>query len=1050
MQSRTNPATGPARNILLNLALGGVLAAVVGAGAATASSATRSALDLQSANGILARMWRTAACPAARNPRCPSLISNTHGEILLLFTRDTEDGSTLALARSRDDGQTWSPPQTVYRADNAVPRAPGTLTRLTAERLIAAFEQGPGRIRFLASADDGATWEVSGPLDCGPLQDALPHGRMLTVNETLLLPVSGTLTRDGEAVAASGVLRSEDGGATWPEFNVIACDGKTKFGPAAVHAQADGSLLALVDDPDQGLWRSTSRDSGRTWSPPELRLAAHDPALANLGQTLICADFDAHRRGMVRVQASENLFDSWRCDRTLDPNVSGEHFSVLALDADRALIAYDRGPFTPRPVIRGTVVTDGIEIAMVQRNPAAATADRAIIPAPRRQRWERRETLTPPFPAEIDAPVLALTPDGELLAASRTGLFLSRDHGQTYARLAAVPAAVAESADKRLQLSLVTMLRSGRILLACTDTSDIKDNPDADWSGTYTRIGRRNGYDHWTLSGVRGTYDIRIFLSDDRGRSWRGGNTIDKEPLVWAYANGRFLEEADGTVVMMAYGGLSRTDTSGRIDCCGVFRSTDGGVTWGDFSLVAYDREFGEIAYNELDIQPLPDGTWTACIRTEWRTMAPGCASYGSVAFSTDRGRTWTLPRLSFYDTGFDLELLDDGSLVYGQAGFRSMVISYDGGRSWSRQVPTNTDTYTRLQRLGNGELLVYGGWGGTRGFRYSPAPAPAEAGADSGAISFRKLTGTETGGAVLDVGAPDCFDAGYTAFPTVHCDGTHHRMWYSSWDTIFAGPGGIGLATSSDGRQWTRANAGKPVLHVGQPGAFDSRQVLGPAVLFHDGLYRMWYGGMDGSLYRQHTCIERIGLATSEDGLHWTRANAGKPVLDLGPPGSYDDVQVAHPCVLLENGLYRMWYSAYSVKADHTICVARSTDGIHWERENDGKPVLGLLPARVIGPAVLRVGDHLLMLVSGYADSWRIYAARSNDGIHWRMLDNGRPILPPGIGTDFDQNQMHHPCLWRFGNRLRAWYTGDRNPGAGAESRLRIGLAEAILHAPD
>ena len=269
--------------------------------------------------------------------------------------------------------------------------------------------------------------------------------------------------------------------------------------------------------------------------------------------------------------------------------------------------------------------------------------------------------------------------------------------------------------------------------------------------------------------------------------------------------------------------------------------------------------------------------------------------------------------------------------------------------------------------------------------------------------------------------------------------------MWYASWDTIFPGPGGIGLATSPDGIHWSRANEGRPVFNVGPKGSFDARQILGPCVLFHDGLYRMWYGAMDGSLHRR-SGIERIGLATSTDGLHWTRANDGKPVLDIGPPGSYDDVQVAHPCVLRERDSYRMWYSAYSVKADHTFCVARSPDGIHWERENGGKPVVGLSLSRVSGAAVCHLDDQYLMLFSGSRERWGIYAARSDDGIRWRMLYDGNTIIPFGRETDFDHRQMHHPCVWMMDNCLRVWYTGDADAAPEKGSRLRIGLAEALL----
>jgi len=90
----------------------------------------------------------------------------------------------------------------------------------------------------------------------------------------------------------------------------------------------------------------------------------------------------------------------------------------------------------------------------------------------------------------------------------------------------------------------------------------------------------------------------------------------------------------------------------------------------------------------------------------------------------------------------------------------------------------------------------------------------------------------------------------------------------------------------------------------LGAPGAWDDYHVSGPSVLYEDGTYKMWYTGNDGS-------NTRIGYATSPDGIVWTKY-AGNPVLDLGAPGAWDDVNVFDPSVLFEAGTYKMWYAGY------------------------------------------------------------------------------------------------------------------------------------------
>jgi predicted GH43/DUF377 family glycosyl hydrolase len=314
--------------------------------------------------------------------------------------------------------------------------------------------------------------------------------------------------------------------------------------------------------------------------------------------------------------------------------------------------------------------------------------------------------------------------------------------------------------------------------------------------------------------------------------------------------------------------------------------------------------------------------------------------------------------------------------------------------------------------------------------------------------IVFNKLKGAGAGGSVMDIGEPGAFDTWATC-PSVLFDGKLYRMWYSSMYHSKDGPRGIGLATSVDGVNWKRTNDGRPVFSVGPKGAFDSAQILSPEVRFDGRIYLMWYTGIDGSIDAKGFELERIGLATSEDGVHWTRANGGKPVLDLGPQGSYDDVQVAYPSVIRDGSSYRMWYSAYAGNYNHTIAVARSRDGIHWERENEGRPVNGLSPAIAYAPGVIRIGRKLLMLYTGgYVTRrpWGIFAAVSEDGMNWRMVNEGEPFVSHGTENDFDKDNQSHPSVLSVKGRLRVWYSGfNRGPAGKDPLVIKIGLAEAV-----
>jgi hypothetical protein len=306
----------------------------------------------------------------------------------------------------------------------------------------------------------------------------------------------------------------------------------------------------------------------------------------------------------------------------------------------------------------------------------------------------------------------------------------------------------------------------------------------------------------------------------------------------------------------------------------------------------------------------------------------------------------------------------------------------------------------------------------------------------------LQRVKGEEDGGAVLDLGSVGAFDARWTSCPSVVRHEGEYRMWYSSLYDTKSGPGGIGLATSRDGIHWARINDGHPVLSI-SAGHFDAGQVMGPNVLHDDQRWLMWYTGMSLDRHESGFGYYRIGAATSPDGIVWTRSD-DSPILDVGSTGSSDSVQVATPSVIRETDGYRMWYAAWSPEFNHTISSARSGDGIHWTKDDDGRPVSGLSPSIAFGPAVCRIGDEYLMLYMALRATPGIYAAIGADGRSWRMLNSGQPVLSPGSPDDFDAYLVGHPTILVDGDQLRVWYTGYRRNAMAPEGlELRIGLAE-------
>ena len=168
----------------------------------------------------------------------------------------------------------------------------------------------------------------------------------------------------------------------------------------------------------------------------------------------------------------------------------------------------------------------------------------------------------------------------------------------------------------------------------------------------------------------------------------------------------------------------------------------------------------------------------------------------------------------------------------------------------------------------------------------------------------------------VLERGPSRSFDARGIWHHTVLFDGTTFHLWYTAY---FNGP--IGYAYSQDGISWTKHQS-NPVLEKGLPGSWDNSDIVQPVVIRDDSLFKMWYLGTNGSK-------GRIGYATSTDGANWTKY-VGNPVMDVGPAGSWESINVVPQSVHFDGTTYHLTYFGFPGPG---IGYASSLDGIHWTK---------------------------------------------------------------------------------------------------------------------
>jgi predicted GH43/DUF377 family glycosyl hydrolase len=173
-------------------------------------------------------------------------------------------------------------------------------------------------------------------------------------------------------------------------------------------------------------------------------------------------------------------------------------------------------------------------------------------------------------------------------------------------------------------------------------------------------------------------------------------------------------------------------------------------------------------------------------------------------------------------------------------------------------------------------------------------------------------------GNPVLTPGPNGAWDADTVCEPRVVRVGAQYYMFY----THCAGSHGIGLATSSDGKSWTKY-AGNPVLTVGAGAVWDNQQVSWGEVYYDGQRFFMWYPGRKNT----DTGGFSLGVATSTDGKVWTRS-PNNPVMmpPAQPLNKGDDLGVeSSPTVIRMGDTMRVYYGGFRFccPEDTTVCLS-------------------------------------------------------------------------------------------------------------------------------
>ncbi len=214
-----------------------------------------------------------------------------------------------------------------------------------------------------------------------------------------------------------------------------------------------------------------------------------------------------------------------------------------------------------------------------------------------------------------------------------------------------------------------------------------------------------------------------------------------------------------------------------------------------------------------------------------------------------------------------------------------------------------------------------------------------------------------------------------------------------------------------------------EPVLDIGVPGAFDDNGVFQTSLVrLPDGRLFLYYVGFELCHHIRYRLL--TGLAVSEDdGDSFVRVRT-TPILERSPGELHFR---CGPCVLYQDGRFRMWYVAGSrwetiegkPMPVYDIRTMESDDGIRWPEEGQPAMAVDLAVEHGFGrPWIMpRAGGGLQMHYSVRRRSparYQLGWAHSADGLAWVRQDDALQLCGPAAaweqealcyGAEFESN---------------------------------------------
>jgi len=563
-------------------------------------------------------------------------------------------------------------------------------------------------------------------------------------------------------------------------------------------------------------------------------------------------------------------------------------------------------------------------------------------------------------------------------------------------------------------------------------TLTVTDNTLYDIAGSYSLYYGHN----WPSFGIyyrNPNYDQEVIITGNDLTIGNGDEVVDMPGVI-----GMYIYNADANSLIAD----NTIDSTGGTNNWGIYLGGCAGTTVDNNDFIMNESDSGIYLGRGNPATPIPniisDNTFNSTGST-----STGISEGSAILQSNDGGVFWMAEKP--YNTDNTIT----GNMI---SGFVRGIALHEAASGTYVETGTTADATIHYNSISGNSLYgvdgstlsatidaEYNWWGSPSG----PGPVgPGTGDKVSANVDYDPWLGSLPGVWTKYTGNP-VVTGSMALDPVVLKEGSTYKMWYTHVDgsdnwTIY-------YADSSDGVTWS--NQQQVLGPSGTDGAYDEMRVAGPSVINDSGTYKMWFSARDVN------AAWTVGYATSSDGISWTKV--GK-VMDVGAHGEWDSQIVREPSVIKDGTTYKMWYAGSASWPVFKIGYATSTDGTTWTKHVSNPIFTGTTSSwdefQVYAPSVVLDGGVYHLFFSGTDNSmsqkWSTGFAASGDGITWTE-GSRNPILIPD-GTD---DSLDYVSAMNDGGTWKIWYSYGGNYAIGLAtltSDTQLWLDPAVASVPN